>query len=223
MGLLMRAPQKRPWTAEEFSKFLESRPEHERWQLLDGIAVMMTPPSKRHQIIARNLVILLNTALANHRPGWIAVQEPGVMIPGIDAFRPEADVAVVEAFDDEGRYFDRFFLVVEILSESNREEYIETKRQRYIAHPENQYCLILDQMEMRVEIWAKSAGWRGSLLRAHDDRLELPELGLSCTLDDIYAGTSLVVRSAAPKPPRKQRAKSKKRSRRPIGSKRRGA
>jgi Uma2 family endonuclease len=46
-----------------FRGFLEGRPEEERWELIDGLPVMMAPPTKAHQRIASNLERLLNDAL----------------------------------------------------------------------------------------------------------------------------------------------------------------
>ena len=34
---------------EEFLGFVAKRPDGERWQLIDGVAVMMPPPTKAHQ------------------------------------------------------------------------------------------------------------------------------------------------------------------------------
>ena len=40
--------------------FLDTRPEQEHWQLIDGVAMMMPPPTLRHQAVARNLGFELN-------------------------------------------------------------------------------------------------------------------------------------------------------------------
>jgi hypothetical protein len=39
---------------DEFMSFLEMRPKEERWHLIEGIAVMMSPPSLAHHWIALN-------------------------------------------------------------------------------------------------------------------------------------------------------------------------
>ena len=49
---------------DEFMAFIAPRPKEERWHLIEGIAVMMAPPSLAHQWIARNLCELLNRAFA---------------------------------------------------------------------------------------------------------------------------------------------------------------
>jgi hypothetical protein len=49
---------------DEFMAFLQTRPTGEHWDLIEGVAVMMAPPSPAHQRIARNLSELLNSAVA---------------------------------------------------------------------------------------------------------------------------------------------------------------
>src|SRR5262245_55212007 len=41
---------------DEFMAFLETRPDNERWDLIEGVAVMMAPPSYEHQRITRNFL-----------------------------------------------------------------------------------------------------------------------------------------------------------------------
>jgi Uma2 family endonuclease len=38
----------------EYRRWAETRPEHERWELLDGAPVLMSPPRERHQRIGMN-------------------------------------------------------------------------------------------------------------------------------------------------------------------------
>src|SRR5712691_13085461 len=49
---------------DEFMAFLETRPKGEHWDLIEGVAVMMAPPTVVHQRIAHNLCNLLTTAFA---------------------------------------------------------------------------------------------------------------------------------------------------------------
>ena len=50
-------------SASEFRAFEAGRPEHERWELIAGVPVMMVPPLLVHNRIADNLTRLLNAAL----------------------------------------------------------------------------------------------------------------------------------------------------------------
>jgi hypothetical protein len=50
------------WTADQFLEFYMTRPDEERWQLVDGLPAMMVPPSRLHQRIAGNVFKLLARA-----------------------------------------------------------------------------------------------------------------------------------------------------------------
>lgn len=177
------------FTVEEFLAFYAGRPDGERWQLIDGVAMMMPPPTKAHQRIGSNLAFELNTHFKVHRPDLYAYQEAGLIVPDAERFRPEADVAVEESAADYESYSDKFFLVAEVLSDSNTDRDVEIKRRRYMQHPDNLYALIIDQKSVMVEVWARRLGWQQIILSAIDDVLELPEIGISIPLRTIYAGT----------------------------------
>src|ERR1044072_8465502 len=82
---------------DEFMGFLEMRPKEERWHLIEGIAVMMTPPSLAHQLIAFNLCDLLNrTFRAQHRD-LLASHEIAIRLPGLMNFQPESSRLVQPA------------------------------------------------------------------------------------------------------------------------------
>lgn len=177
------------FTVEEFLAFYAGRPDGERWQLIDGVAMMMPPPTKAHQRIGSNLAFELNTHFKVHRPDLYAYQEVGLIVPDAERFRPEADVAVEESAADYESYSDKFFLVAEVLSDSNTDRDVEIKRRRYMQHPDNFYVLIIDQKSVMVEVWARRDGWQQIILSAMDDVLELPEFGISIPLRTTYAGT----------------------------------
>jgi hypothetical protein len=52
---------------DEFMAFLETRPKGERWDLIEGVAVMMSPATLAHRRITINLCNLLNSAFASLR------------------------------------------------------------------------------------------------------------------------------------------------------------
>jgi Uma2 family endonuclease len=181
------------FTVEEYLAFIASRPEEERWQLIDGVAMMMPPPTLRHQRIASNLARRLNDHLERVRPDLYAYQEVGLMVPDVSSFRPEADVAVLDsAMDvDDTPYAGRFYLVAEILSDSNTDKDIAAKSRRYLQHPLNLYFLLIEQRQVRVELRARAAGWEPVVLEGLGAVLELPEWGFRATLADLYRGTAL--------------------------------
>src|ERR1700680_4192116 len=80
---------------DEFMAFLETRPKGEHWDLIEGIAVMMAPPTYAHQQIVYNLCYLLNSVFAAQRLDLRACFSVGVRTPGVRNFQPEPDLAVV--------------------------------------------------------------------------------------------------------------------------------
>ena len=177
---------------EEFIAFYDRRPRGERWQLIDGDVVMMTPPKLRHQWIGGNLAMALNTHFWEHRPELRALHEIGIIVPGVPRFRPTCDVGVIDdRVDLDTSWADRFLLVTEVLSDSNTPKQIERKRQRYVQHPDNLYVLVIAQLEVRVDVWSRRTDWQLTALTGLDDKLELPEFGFSMPLSRLYAGTPL--------------------------------
>ena len=190
-------------SVELFRAFYASRPDEEQWQLIDGRAVMMTPPTGAHQCIATNLQLLLLQSLERHAPERTAFQRLGLnLAPSIEGYDPEPDVTVIDASapeDPNRRYVDRFYLAAEIVSASD-ELWVANKREIYKLH-ETCSCVLTipqDRQEVRVDL-RTDTGWQQQVLANPDDLLVLPDFGLRCKLADVYQGTALQPRKAAPR------------------------
>jgi Uma2 family endonuclease len=179
------------FSVEEFFALIESRPEEERWQLIDGVAMMMPPPTRVHQQIASNLAFELNTHFRAERLELSALQEVGLIVPKAELFRPEADVAVFDLMADYESYADKFYFVAEILSDSNTDKDIAVKRQRYLQHPDNLCFVLIDQRQVRAEVLARSSGWQPMVLEELDASIQIPEWGFRTLIGDLYRGTPL--------------------------------
>src|SRR5580704_5559518 len=135
-----------------FRTWLKSRPNEERWELIEGVPMMMAPPNRRHQRIASNLESLLNAALKRHNPLLAAYHDIGVNIVSTVPYDPEPDVAVVrEDENPDPRYAERFYLVAEVLSESDK-AIIESKRDIYRAHPSCTCILLIRQDRLEITV-----------------------------------------------------------------------
>ena len=176
---------------DEFMAFLETRPKGEHWELIEGVAVMMSPPSVAHQRIARNLSELLNGAFSAQRLDLFAYMAIGVRTPGVMNFQPEPDVVVLPGVAGYDLYSEDFRLAAEILSPSNARAEIDFKLRRYREAPQNLYAVVVAPREFMVEVHARRAEWQQVVLRAPDDIVEMPEFGLRCTVGEFYRGTPL--------------------------------
>lgn len=199
MGVGIKEPTRAGrMSGERFRVFQEGRPDHERWELVGGVPMMMTPPTIAHNRIAGNLERLLNDALSDHDQSRIAMQRPGIEL-GSGEFRPEPDVAIIDAeYEPDQRFVERAYLLAEIVSATDAtrvpdtdSKWIDVKRSIYLAHAACEAVLIIEQDRMEVRLDIKTpAGWSSQTLGAADD-LKLAAFGLQCAVADLYEGTPL--------------------------------
>jgi len=176
---------------DEFMAFLETRPGKEHWELIEGVAVLMTPASYAHQRITRNFCELLNSAFSEQHLDLFAYFSAGVRNPGLRNFQPEPDVVVVPGVAGKDLYSEKFQLAGEIMSPTNTRQEIDLKLRRYREGPDNLYVVVIEPSEFLVEIHARRVGWQPKVLTQPDDIVEMPEFGLRCCVVDIYRGTLL--------------------------------
>jgi Uma2 family endonuclease len=176
---------------DEFMAFLETRPDNERWDLIEGVAVMMAPPSYAHQRITRNFCELLNSAFSEQRLDLFAYFSAGVRNPGLRNFQPEPDVVVVPGVAGKDLYSEKFQLAGEIMSPTNTRQEIDLKLRRYREGPDNLYVVVIEPSEFLVEIHARRESWQPKVLKQPKDIVEMPEFGSRCRVVEIYRGTSL--------------------------------
>ena len=121
----------------------------------------------------------------------VAYHDIGVNIVSTVPYDPEPDVAVIrEDENPDPRYADRFYLVAEILSESDK-GIIESKRDIYRAHASCTCILLVRQDRPEITVDRRTAdGWRSQVLHAADE-LTLAEFGLTCPVGDVYRDTPL--------------------------------
>ena len=171
---------------DEFLKFAKTRPKGEYWQLIEGVAIMMNPPTMVHQVVALNLRDLLKEALGAQELDVFVVNEIGVRVPGVTNFLPRPDVVVVPGIASYQVYADRFLLVAEVLSPSNTKSLIAQKVRHYKQHPDNLCCLVIDSRRAWLQMHARRMDWEPITLNNPADTLELPEFGLRWSIGDLH-------------------------------------
>ena len=184
-------PRSGTMDVDEFMAFYETRPNGEHWELIEGVAVMMAPPSVAHQRIARNLSELLNSAFAAQRLDLFAYMAIGVRTPGVMNFQPEPDVVVLSGVAGYDLYSEHFQLAAEVLAPSNTRTEIDLKLRRYFEAPDNLSAVVIEARELLVEIYARNRDWQLAKLTKADDPIDMPEFGMRCQVVDLYRGTPL--------------------------------
>jgi Uma2 family endonuclease len=187
---LRRAPQ---ITMKQFHAFRDSRPEEEKWELIDGVPMMMPPPTLVHQRISANLDRLLNNRLEDVRPEWRADREVGIWLKGDKKYNPEPDVTVIDAAIALGQiYVTRFYFVAEVLSDSDEKAVLDAKLGYYKGHEHNRCILFVHQDAVGADQYSQSSGrWRHKQLSDPAAALTFPEIGAIGRLGDPYRFTPL--------------------------------
>jgi Uma2 family endonuclease len=188
---LRRRPQ---LTMEQFHALRDERPKEEKWELIDGVPMMMPPPTVMHVRIARNLETLLNVRLAAVKPEWEADREVGLWLEGDEKYNPEPDVTVIDTDFVVGQiYVQRFYLVAEVLSESDKKAVLEAKLRYYQEHEHNRCVLLVRQDRGSAVQYDRQArgNWSRRQLARSGTALAFPDIGLVGRLGDLYRSTPL--------------------------------
>ncbi|MGX5775216.1 Uma2 family endonuclease [Methylorubrum zatmanii] len=176
----MRVAEYRDWAA--------TRPDHERWELIDGVPVMMSPAKGRHQRIVTNLIKKLDD-LAEGR-GCGAYPGLAILSEAMDDYAPIPDVVVQCGEPPEDGYTSDPLLVVEVLSPSTLILDRGRKTEFYQTIPSLAVLLLVHQNESRVEVWRRALDWTVQVA-GPGDVIDLPELAGALSLSEIYARIAL--------------------------------
>ena len=178
----------------QFHAFRDERPKEEKWELIDGVPMMMPPPTLMHQRIARNLETVLNAHLQGTKPEWQADREVGVWLKGDEKYNPEPDVTVIETAFALGQiYVERFYFVAEILSESDRKDVLAAKLAYYQLQEHNRTVLFVHQDRIGADQHDRQGdgSWHSRRLRSQTTPLAFGGIGTVGRLGDLYKYTPL--------------------------------
>ena len=177
-------------TFEEFQAFVAAQPDGERWELVDGQAVMNAWPTDYHQAIVGNV----NTFLLNHKnahgSAWLPLPGHGVPVPGVPEQRAPAPDIVVRPDALTGQSYSRDPIVVfEVLSPSNNKADHDWRFMAYSSVPSIQQYVVVEQSTIRVAVMNRSENWAERVIDAIDSEVVLDAIGVRLPLAEIYRWT----------------------------------
>jgi Uma2 family endonuclease len=182
-----------PMTVEEFYALTDTRPDEEKWELIEGEPVLGASPSELHQRIAKNISFILATL--ERRPGTTWEMLPGLGVRVSDTNRPQPDIMVIPlggtSADAQHRDRSDVIVVFEILSPSTATRDLRRKRTAYTGLSSLTHYVVVAQDAVEVVVFARDAGFVELRLNSLNDSVELPLLGVSLPLSEIYRNTGL--------------------------------
>jgi Uma2 family endonuclease len=187
MGIPTRNPE--PMTAQEFFAFTATRPDDERWELIDGEPLLNASASHLHQRILRNLIGALARIEDERRPKWEVLPGIGVRVSPMNV--PVPDV-LIRPFDDLiGPECDDLIVAFEILSPSTADRDLRWKRQAYAKLPSLVHYVVIAQDGVEVFAYDRANDFAERRLDRLEGVLDLPEIDVSLPLSQIYRDTGL--------------------------------
>lgn len=181
-----------PMTVEEFYAFTDTRPDEEKWELIDGEPILNAAPSPLHQWIVKNVVFALTLRERELSASWGVISDVGIRVSDN---RPEPDVVVVprsaRLLDPRTRDCSDMIAAFEVLSPSTEDRDLRWKRTAYTSLPSLTHYVVIAQDAVEVVVFARDRGFEEQRLRSVRDCVELPSLGVSLLLEEIYRDTGL--------------------------------
>lgn len=182
-----------PMTIDEFYAFTDTRPDEEKWELIDGEPVLHASPSGMHQRILLNVAAYLRGLTLQRPRSWEVL--PGLGVRVSDVNRPEPDVLVLPKaappLAPSQRDRDDVIVAFEVLSPSTADRDLRWKRAAYTSMPSLTHYVVIAQDAVEVVVFARDASFAERRLRSLDDTIEFPALGVILPLAEIYRDTGL--------------------------------
>jgi Uma2 family endonuclease len=178
-------------TIEEFLAFTSTRPEEERWELIEGAPVLNPSPIDYHQIVVTNIVTFLMRAKVERHASWMPLVGTGTRVPASEHSLPVPDVMVKERPLTGSPVSDDALVLFEVLSRSNTKVDQAWRRKVYASVPNCQHYVTVSLKTVDVSAYDRVSGWQQRSLADVADALDLPALGLVIPVADMYRWTPL--------------------------------
>ncbi len=178
-------------TIDEFLAFTDTRPDGERWELIEGVAVMNAAPTQWHQVIASNIVHILMTEKATRSAPWLPLLGVGTQVPISPNSLPQPDVYVQEGAAQSSPVTDDALVLFEVLSKSNTRADRAWRKRVYASIANCQHYVTISAKRSEVVRHDRSAGWAEAKIIGLDSELELPALGLQISMRALYKWTPI--------------------------------
>jgi Uma2 family endonuclease len=173
-------------TPEQFFAWVSGQ--EERYELIDGEAVMMAGAGRRHDRIVVNLTTAIHSQI---RGGpcqtftgdtYVATNSSTRRMPdlGVDCGKP----------DDDSLMADKPSLVVEVLSPTTGGFDVTVKLAEYQSLPPLNYILFVDTDSPNVHLYSRDDDglWKDVVLKGLDALVDLEKLNARLELQEIYSG-----------------------------------
>ena len=177
-------------TVEEYLAMTDTRPAGERWELIEGVAVLNASPTNFHQIIANNIGNALGNWKGENDVPWVPLLGIGTRVPVSPRSLPQPDIQVLSVQPtEESRETKDGLVLFEVMSKSNTRTDQAWRLKAYSSIPNCQHYVTLSQTKPAISRYDRATGWTAVAITGLGSSLELPALGVTIPLNLIYRWT----------------------------------
>jgi len=191
MSAHARLAPEQQMTIEEFLAFTDTRPDEERWELIEGMPVLNPSPIDYHQMVVANIVAFLIRIKVEAGASWFPLIGTGTRVPASANSLPQPDIMVKEHALSGTPVSDDALVLVEVLSRSDTKADQAWRRRVYASVPNCRHYVTVSLKAVEVDAYDRDNAWGRRTSTDLADALDLPALGLSMPLADIYRWTPL--------------------------------
>ncbi len=178
-------------TVEEFLAFTESRPDGERWELIEGRAVLNPSPADFHQYIVMNIGSYLLKEKQRLGASWMPLLGIGTRVPAAANSLPQPDLMVKADPGRDSPVSDEALVLFEVLSKSNTKADQAWRRKVYASVPNCEHYVTVSTKVAEVVVYDRSTGWKARTVAGITASCDLAAIGVSIPLADAYRWTPL--------------------------------
>ena len=180
-------PRQGEWTYEQWLKFPN---DGWKYEIIDGVLHMSPPPSIKHQDVSGELFVLMRSYVRTHRLGKVLDAPCGVRLPN-QPIPLEPDILFVR--QDRRAIMQQNYvegapdLTVEVLSPSNSEYDLETKKNQYEQAGVAEYWIVNPWEETVMVYRLHEGGYGEALLLDKDQTLASSQIaGFSIPVKQLF-------------------------------------
>ena len=189
MNIRPKFPPHQQMTIDEFLAFTETRPQEERWELIEGVPALNPSPIDFHQIVDSNIVTQLMLHKERSGAAWLPMLGIGTRVPVSPNSLPQPDVFVMAGTPMGLPVTDDALVIFEVLSKSNHKADRDWRRKVYASVPNCQHYVTVSLKTIAVSAFDRASAWRERRLLGLGDTLDLAALDLVLPLRAIYRWT----------------------------------
>ena len=178
-------------TIEEFLAFMDSRPDGERWELIEGVAIMNASPTDWHQTICLNIGSELRAFKKASGALWTPILDIGTRVPASPRSLPRPDI-IVKAGAMTGKAVSNDALVlIEVLSRSNSRIDRAWRKRVYASVANCEHYVTVSMKSAEAIRYDRADGWVGTTISGLKATLALPAIHVQLPMRDIYSFTPI--------------------------------